>query len=313
MKNPRIVVVGSVNTDMVVKGRQLPRPGETVTGGQFIMAAGGKGANQAVAAARLDAEVALIAKVGGDVFGDQAIDNFRREGIRTDGILRDTDHATGVALILVDDAGENLISVASGANHALTPDEIEKLADCIRSADVLMLQLEIPIECVSAAARIAAEAGVAVILDPAPAAPLPGELLKHVTYLTPNESEAERLTGVPVHDEASARQAAAQLRAAGAKYVIVTLGASGALVAGPDETVLIPSERINAVDTTAAGDAFNGGLAWSLASGVPLHAAVQRACLVGALSATKLGAQPSLPTANELTDFERRIAALSSN
>jgi ribokinase len=308
MKSPRIVVVGSVNTDMVVKGRQLPRPGETVTGGQFIMAAGGKGANQAVAAARLGAQVTLIAKVGCDVFGDQAVDNFRREGICTDRILRDTDHATGVALILVDEAGENLISVASGANHALTSDEIEKLADCIRSADVLMLQLEIPIDSVCIAARIAAEAGVPIILDPAPAAPLSGELLKHVTYLTPNESEAERLTGIPVRDETSARQAAAQLRAAGVKYVIVTMGASGALVAGPDDTVLIPSERIEAVDTTAAGDAFNGGLAWALANGAPLKDAVRRACMVGALSATKLGAQPSLPTANELTDFEGKIS-----
>lgn len=307
MGKPRIVVVGSVNTDMVVKGRQLPRPGETVTGGRFIMAAGGKGANQAVAASRLGDEVTLIAKVGRDVFGDQAVENFRREGIRTECILRDDANATGVALILVDDAGENLISVASGANHALSPDEIEKLADAIRSADVLMLQLEIPMETVCSAARIASEAGVPVILDPAPAAPLPDGLLGQVTYLTPNESEAERLTGVTVRDEASARQAASQLRQSGAKYVIVTLGAEGALLAGPDCALRVASQRVEAVDTTAAGDAFNGGLAHALAGKVDLEQAVCQACLVGALSATKLGAQPSLPTLDELTHFAEQV------
>ena len=300
---PRIVVVGSVNTDMVVKGRRLPAPGETVTGGRFIMAAGGKGANQAVAAARLGAEVTLVAKVGRDVFGDQAIENFRREGIRTDCILRDADNATGVALILVDDAGENLISVASGANHALSPQEIAVAADRIRSADVLMLQLEIPLDTVCQAAQMAAEAGVPVILDPAPAAPLPDGLLQHVAYLTPNESEAERLTGIPVNDEASARLAAQRLLSAGARHVIVTLGANGALLAGSEHTLLIPSEPVDAVDTTAAGDAFNGGLAQALGSGMSLERAVRQACLVGALSATRLGAQPSLPTWDELTRF----------
>jgi ribokinase len=304
MSVPRIVVVGSVNTDMVVKGERLPGPGETVTGGQFVMAAGGKGANQAVAAARLGAEVTLVAKVGRDVFGDQAIENFRREGIRTDRILRDPDNATGVALILVDQSGENLISVASGANHALTPQEIDEAADCIRSADVLMLQLETPMDTVCRAAQIAAEAGVPVMLDPAPAAPLPEGLLGNVAYLTPNESEAERLTGIPVTDEVTACRAAERLLAAGARHVIVTLGSKGALVAGKGDTVLIPTEPVNAVDTTAAGDAFNGGLAWALGSGLALEeAAVRQACLVGALSATRLGAQPSLPTKEELDAF----------
>jgi ribokinase len=206
-------------------------------------------------------------------------------------------------LILVDDNAENLISVASGANHTLSPKEISALADQIRSADVLMLQLETPMDTVCAAAQIAAEAGVPVILDPAPAAPLPDGLLRNVAYLTPNESEAERLTGLTVCDEASARQAAAQLRKAGANGVIVTLGANGALVAGPDGMELIPSNRIDAVDTTAAGDAFNGGLAHGLASGLNLDRAVRQACCVGALSATRLGAQPSLPTYAELRRF----------
>jgi ribokinase len=285
MNVPRIVVVGSVNTDMVVKGERLPGPGETVTGGQFVLAAGGKGANQAVAAARLGGDVTLVAKVGRDVFGDQAIENFGREGIRTDCILRDEKNATGVALILVDEKGENLISVASGANHAFTPADVDRAAERIRTADALMLQLEIPMDAVCRAAEIAAAAGVPVIFDPAPAAPLPDGLLKNVAYLTPNESEAERLTGIPVADEGSARRAAERL------------------LAGKEGMVLIPTVPVHAVDTTAAGDAFNGGLAWALGSGMALEAAVRQACLVGALSATRLGAQPSLPTKKELDDF----------
>jgi ribokinase len=306
-KRPSIVVVGSVNTDMVVKGKRLPAPGETVSGGHFLLAGGGKGANQAVAAARLGANVTLIAKVGRDMFGEQAIENFRREGIDTEGILRDPEQHTGVALILVDRAGENLISVASGANHALTPDEIAEAADCIRAADVLMLQLETPLETVARAAQIAADAGVPVVLNPAPAQPLPEKLLKCVTYLTPNETEAEQLTGVVVEDEASARRAAEQLLAVGTRHVILTLGAKGAQVTTASGTVLIPSTKVEAVDTTAAGDAFNGGLAWALAGGMPLEEAVRQACLVGALSATRLGAQPSLPTRKELDSFVQSV------
>ena len=302
-KKPRIVVVGSVNTDMVVKGKRLPGPGETVSGGSFLMAGGGKGANQAVAAARLGAEVTLVAKVGKDTLGDQAIANFRREGILTDCILQSENDATGVALILVDDAGENLISVASGANHALTPEEVDAQADRIRGADMLVLQLETPLDTVCRAAKIAAAAGVPVMLDPAPAVPLPGKLLACVTYLTPNETEAELLTGVAVRDEDSAREAAERLLAAGTRYAIVTLGAKGAQITDSTGTVLIRSTPVDAVDTTAAGDAFNGGLAWALAGGMALQQAVRQACLVGALSATRLGAQPSLPTKDELDRF----------
>jgi len=306
MKAPRIIVVGSVNTDMVIKGSRLPGPGETVTGGEFIMAAGGKGANQAVAAARLGAEVTFIAKVGRDVFGDQAIENYRREGICTDCILRDSENATGVALILVDDKGENSISVASGANFALTPADVAGCADQIRAADLVMFQLETPLDTVLAAAKIAAEAGVPVILNPAPAAQLPVELLQYVTYLTPNETEAERLTGMSVTDEGTAEKAARQLLAAGPKCVIVTLGAKGALLVEADRALLVPSVPIKAVDTTAAGDAFNGALAWSLGRELPLEQAVRQACMVGALSATRLGAQPSLPTQEELNRFAER-------
>ena len=307
-KTPRIVVVGSSNTDMVVKAERIPVPGETVTGGQFVMAAGGKGANQAVAAARLGAEVTFVAKLGQDMFGDQAIENYNKEGIVTDLILRDPKHHTGVALIMVDQEGENLIAVASGANHALTPQDVEQAAERIRSADVVMLQLETPMDTVQFAAQLAADAGVPVILDPAPAAPLDNSLLERVAYLTPNESEAERLTGIQVQDEASARAAADELLGRGARHVIVTLGSKGALVAGPDGASLIPSYAIDARDTTAAGDAFNGGLASALAKGMPLEEAVRQASLAGALAVTRMGAQPSLPTEEELRRFAEEVA-----
>lgn len=303
MSTAKIVVVGSVNTDMVVKSERIPGPGETVTGGTFFMPAGGKGANQAVAAARLGAQVTLVAKVGDDMFGRQAIENFQQEGILTDHIALDSDNATGVALILVDEAGENCISVAPGANFAITPADVDAAADAIRSADVVLLQLEVPMAVVAHTAALAAEAGVPVILDPAPAAPLPDGLLPNVSVLTPNESEAERLTGIAVTDEATARQAAAALMSAGARQVIVTLGTKGALVVGPEIDTLVASHEVQAADSTAAGDAFNGGLAAALGSGDVLEDAVRQAAMVGALSVTKMGAQPSLPTAEELQQF----------
>jgi len=301
MARPHIVVVGSSNTDMVVKTRRIPGVGETVVGGQFVMAAGGKGANQAVAAARLGAEVTFVTKVGRDMFGDQAIAGYRAEGITTDHIFRDASHATGIALILVDDRGNNLISVASGANHALTIEEVEQAAEQIQAADAVMLQLEIPLEVVQRVAALAARAGVPVILDPAPAPdlPLPGSLLGYVTYLTPNESEASQLTGVAVEDESSARQAAQMLLELGARNVVVTLGPKGALVVG-DETLFVPARAVEARDSTAAGDAFNGGLAVALAEGKSIGDAVRQASLVAAVSVTRMGAQPSLPTRDEI-------------
>ena len=310
MKTPRIVVVGSSNTDMVVKSERLPAPGETVTGGSFVIAPGGKGANQAVAAARLGAQVTFVAKTGQDMFGDQAVEGYRREGIVTDWILRDAENATGVALILVDGQGENLISVASGANHALTPADVESAAEQIRTADVLLLQLEIPLDTVECAARLAAEAGVPVVLDPAPApdGPLDSSLLGHVSYLTPNETEAERLTGVRVDDEASARTAAAKLLEGGVRHAVITLGAKGALVAGAEATVFVPGHPVDARDSTAAGDAFNGALACGLARGLALDKAVEEAGLVGAFTVTRIGAQPSLPTEAELRQFAAEIA-----
>ena len=303
MSTAKIVVVGSVNTDMVVKSERIPGPGETVTGGTFFMPAGGKGANQAVAAARLGAQVTLVAKVGDDMFGRQAIENFKNEGILTDHIALDGENATGVALILVDAAGENCISVAPGANFAMTRADVDAAADAIRGADVVLLQLEVPMAVVEHTAALAVEAGVPVVLDPAPAAQLPEGLLPNVAVLTPNESEAERLTGIAVKDEATARQAAAKLREAGARQVIVTLGTKGALVIGPEIDTLVPSFEVEAADSTAAGDAFNGGLAAALGSGDTLEDAVRQAAMVGALSVTKMGAQPSLPTAEQFQQF----------
>ncbi len=309
MKAPRIVVVGSSNTDMVVKSERLPAPGETVTGGRFIMAPGGKGANQAVAAARLGAEVTFLAKVGSDLFGDQAIAGYRKEGILTNFILRDPENATGVALILVDQKGENLISVASGANHALSPEDVRRAAAAIRAADIVVLQLEIPLETVAAAAAIAAEAGVPVILDPAPApdGPLDPALLRNVTCVKPNETEAERLTSIAVRDEESARRAGARLLAGGVRSAVVTLGAKGALWMEGERSGFVGGLHVEAVDSTAAGDAFSGALACGLAHKQPIDEAVRYATIVAALSVTRLGAQPSLPTSGEVERFRATL------
>ncbi len=301
----KIVVVGSSNTDMVVKTPHIPAPGETVLGGEFVMAAGGKGANQAVAAARLDAQVTLVARLGKDVFGERALAGFRQEGIVTDHVAVDPEAASGVALIFVDADGENSIAVAPGANARLSPEDVQRAKGAIEAADVLLLQLEIPLETVQRAAEMAHRAGVRVILNPAPAPaePLPAELLAHVHVLTPNEGEAGLLAGVPVTGPQNGEAAARRLIGQGVGVVIVTLGAQGALVVTPDLRQLVPGFSVDAVDTTAAGDAFNGGLAVALAEGKPLAEAVRFANGCGALATTRLGAQPSLPMAGEVAAF----------
>jgi len=307
MDTPRIAVVGSSNTDMVVKAKRIPRPGETVTNGTFVMAPGGKGANQAVGAARLGAWTTLIAKVGDDLFGHNAVDGFTAEGIEVHNVLFDDHNATGTALILVDEKGENSIAVAPGANHALTPEEIDQAADAIEDSEVLLLQLETPLDAVQRAAEIAAAAEKIVILDPAPAPdePLPESLLKLVTYLTPNETEAESLTGIKVTDEASARKAADVLIQRGVQNVIVTLGAKGAVIVGREaKAFFVEGRPVKAVDSTAAGDSFNGALAVALASEKPIEEAVRYACLAASISVTRMGAQPSLPTREEVEALE---------
>lgn len=305
MKKPAIAVVGSSNTDMIVKSRRIPMPGETVVGGEFLVAPGGKGANQAVAAARLGAEVQFISRVGADAFGDQAIAGYRGDGINTDLIVRDPENATGVALILVDEAGENAISVASGANHAMALGDIERAAAVIREADVLVMQLELPLSVVEGAAEIAAQARVPVILDPAPAPaePLPETLLRNTTCIKPNASEAEGLTGIRVADESSARDAASVLLGMGPSCAIITMGGAGALLADETGVVMVPATPVASVDTTAAGDAFSGALAVGWGVGLRRSEAVRLASSAGAFAATRMGAQPSLPYVSELEAF----------
>ena len=305
MKTPRILVVGSSNTDMIIKLDRIPRPGETILGGAFVTAAGGKGANQAVGAARAGGQVTFIARVGQDMFGEQAVDGFVRDGINVKYISRDKTNPSGVALIFVAKDGENSIAVAGGANAKLSPADVKKAKSVFAGASVLVMQLETPLETVQATADLAAKAGVRVILNPAPAQPLPDRLLKRVSILTPNETEAELLTGIAVKDDASAAAAAAKLRARGVQTVIITLGARGAFVATEYGEQLVPGFKVKAVDTTAAGDIFNGALAVALAEGKPLELAVRFANAAAAISVTRLGAQPSAPTRREIEKFLR--------
>ena len=290
-----IVVVGSSNTDMVITAPRIPAPGETILGGSFMVVPGGKGANQAVAAARLGAAVTFVARIGTDLFGDEALNQYAEDGINTQYIVRDCKAPSGIAMIMVDEKGENAISVASGANMHLTPADVDCAAPVITTADVVLLQLEVPYETVQHTAAKAGRAGVPVILDPAPARKLGTELLQHVDYLTPNEVEAELLTGIQVIDDTTADQAAHSLLDAGVGTVIITLGPRGAWWATENDSGLIPAEKVTAVDTTAAGDAFNGGLAVAIAEQWTLEKAIRFAGCTGALSVTELGAQSSLP------------------
>jgi len=294
----RIVVVGSANVDLVVQAPHIPRPGETVLGRDFVMALGGKGANQAVGVARLGAEVVFLARVGKDSFGDQCLDGCAREGINTSYISLDPEEATGVALIVVANDGENSIAVASGANMRLTPELIADASEAFEGADGVLLQLEIPIETVVEAARIGRKHGIPVVLNPAPAQPLQSELLSLVDVLTPNRIELAQLLGVSenevmaMDDERLAKHALGL----GVPSVVITLGKEGALAAGSWGWTRVPSFAVETVDTTAAGDAFNAGLAVALGrGGSNLPEATRYACACGALATTKFGAQPSLP------------------
>ena len=302
----KIVVIGSSNTDMIIQVPRIPRPGETILGGRFLSAAGGKGANQAVAAARAGGNVTFIACLGQDGIGSEAISGFEKDGIDVSCITRDPESPSGVALIFVGADGENSIAVAGGANMALTPDKVHQNREVIQSADILVMQLESPLESVEAAAELAFSKRIPVILNPAPAQPLSDELLEKITFLTPNESEAELLTGVIVTDIESARKAASRLRERGVEKVIITMGAQGAFISSPGLESLVPGFPVEPVDTTAAGDVFNGTLSVALAEGLPLVEAVRFANAAAAVSVTRLGAQPSAPARNEIEAFLRR-------
>jgi len=288
---------------MVVKTASLPAPGETVLGGRFFMNPGGKGANQAVAAARLGGAVALIAKLGDDIFGVQALEHFKKEDIDCRYIRIDKHAASGVALITVDEKGENSIAVAPGANALLEPGDIVRAREAIHAAKIILTQLEIPLPTVEKLVDLAAEAGKRVILNPAPARDLPGDLLSQLFLITPNESEAAILTGIPITDLDSATQAATALAARGVPFVIITLGRNGALVWDGKTATHLPAPPVTVVDTTAAGDVFNGALAVALAEGMSITEAAIFANHAAALSVTRLGAQSSAPTHAETAAF----------
>jgi ribokinase len=298
-----IIVVGSSNTDMIIKMARIPRPGETIIGGQYATAAGGKGANQAVGAARAGGRVTLLTRVGQDTLGDAAIAGFERDGINVEHVIRDEEEPSGVALIFVGADGENSIGVASGANARLCPADIDQAAAVFDGAGIVLMQLETPLETIMRAAEVGAEHGLTIILNPAPARALPESLLKQVSILTPNETEAEMLTGIAVNSDVAAAQAAGQLLAAGVGAVIITLGARGVFVADGELSRLVTGFKVHAVDTTAAGDTFNGALAVALAEGQPLLAAARFACAAAAISVTRLGAQTSAPTRSEIDTF----------
>ena len=301
-----MVVVGSSNTDMILRVHHVPRPGETLLGGEFSTAPGGKGANQAVAAARAGGHVAFVARLGRDLFGDAALAGFEREGMVLSHVSRDVGRPSGVALIFVGADGENSIGVAGGANQGLSGQEVRRARGLISKARVLLLQLETPLDTVEAAARIGRESGVTVILNPAPACPLPDSLLSQVTMLTPNETEASLLSGLAVTDALSAEKAARVLLKRGVGTVLITLGAKGALVASAEGSQLIPGFKVKAVDTTAAGDVFNGALAVRLSEGRGLAESVRFAHAAAAISVTRHGAQPSIPTRREINALLNR-------
>ncbi len=293
-----IVVLGSTNTDMVISGAKIPVPGETVCGGSFMMNPGGKGANQAVAVARLAAkkgQCTFIAKVGDDLFGRETAARLAADRIDAK-LVVDKKVASGTALILVDPKGQNCISVALGANGTLFPKDVKKFAKDIQSADALLLQLETPLETVLWAAQTAHAKKVPVVLNPAPAAKLPKELYGCLDWITPNETEAELLTGVKVVDLASAQKAEAVLRKRGVGNVVITLGSKGCYAAGK----IHPCVKVKAVDTVAAGDTFNGAFVVALAEGKNVDEAIAFAQKASAIAVTRPGAQSSVPCRREI-------------
>ena len=296
----KIVVIGSCNTDMVINLDRLPLPGETLLGGQFFMNSGGKGANQAVAAARLGGKVIFIAKVGNDPFGIRSIDQYKAEGIGTKHVLVDKEHPSGVALILVDSHGENSIAVASGANARLTPKDIDDAQSAIKDGDIVLMQLETPMETVERAALIAKQERKKVILNPAPAQPLSASLLECLYMLIANETEAEFISGVQITDMNSVARAADIICSKGVENVVITLGSKGAFIKERGAYHQVPALKVKAVDATAAGDTFCGAVCVALAEDKGITEAVEFANRAAAVTVTRMGAQSSLPYRREV-------------
>lgn len=302
MKN-KIVVVGSSNTDMIIQVPKIPRPKETILGGRFSMAAGGKGANQAVAAARAGGDVHFICRVGSDLFGQRAIDGFIKDNIHIEYICKDDEVSSGVALIFVSNDGENSIAVAPEANSRLSIEDVQRGKDVFDTAAIVVTQLEIPIEAVRTTIEMAQASQARMILNPAPAQKLDTNIIRHVSILTPNEIEAEILTDVPTDSQDGIRKAAAKLISIGVETVLITCGAEGVYFATVNSEGMVPAFQVDPVDTTAAGDVFNGALAVALADEMDLNAAILFANAAAALSVTQLGAQRSAPTRHEIEKF----------
>ncbi|QDU41188.1 Ribokinase [Maioricimonas rarisocia] len=299
--SPRIAVVGSINMDLVVRCERLPRPGETIIGLDAREVSGGKGANQAVAAARLGASVSMVGRVGSDGFGETLLGSLQAEGIHVGHVARTPDCSSGLAIVAVETSGENAITVVPGANGRLSVEDVRAASDVIEAADVLLLQLEVPTETVIAASQIARAAGTRVILDPAPAPTAVPEGLLAVDLLCPNESEAAALNGLPVESDDDLQAAARRLAEISGAEVIITLGDRGALLHQRDgQSVRVPAFPCTAVDTTAAGDAFAGALALRLAEGTDVPEAIRFANAAGAIAASRHGAQPGMPTRNDV-------------
>jgi ribokinase len=298
-----IYIIGSSNTDMVVKAERLPVPGETILGGTFLMNAGGKGANQAVAAARLGGNVYFVANLGNDLFGKKAFDLFRQENINTNFITFDNTNPSGIALINVDANGENCIAVAPGANAFLTPELLSHVFDAITLPAFMLVQLEIPIRTVEYLIELSASKSIPIIINPAPANKIKEGLLKHVYAITPNETEAELLTGIKIVNDNDAQIAAKEFHKKGVKQVVITLGKRGAYWSDTINEGWIASPTVTAADTTAAGDCFSGALAVALADDKTLAVAVEFACVAASISVTRMGAQASMPTQNEVEEF----------
>lgn len=296
----KIIVIGSSNVDMVVRTSHLPAPGETILGGEFFMNQGGKGANQAVAIKRLGGNLIFMAKLGNDVLGRQSVGYFKKEGIDTRYIALDEDSASGVALISVDDHAENSIVVASGANMLLNEQDVDKMLEEMCEGDILLMQLEIPLQTVEYAARKAFGKGVKVVLNLAPARSLPKELFRHLYMVTPNRIEAEMLTGIKIANDADVEKVAEEICAMGVKNVIITLGSKGCLIREEGVSYRIDAFKVEPVDTTAAGDTFNGALCVGLSEGMDLKQAAVMASKASSIAVTRMGAQSSIPYREEL-------------